>query len=158
MSRADQRNLTLAILVFLFVNCSIPFAIGHRWTNSGEAAASWPVAAGAVRNTHYAGEFQDLKISYQYAVNGQVYDGSRIRFGLLGDVRELMDGLKKSSAVDVRYHPADPRTAVLLPDVSDGTRAMKNFGAAGMALCAFAAAAVWRYFAGPEVPAASRQK
>jgi hypothetical protein len=146
MSRKDIRNLALAILIFLFVNFSIPFAIAYKWTQAARTSATWPTTIGSMRSSHYTGDRRDVTITYEYGVNGRDYQGSRIRFGIVGDVRELLNSLTNSSELKVSYHPTDPSISVLLPEVSTATKSMKVIGSGGMILSAVAAFAIWRHF------------
>jgi hypothetical protein len=140
MSRKDQRNLILAVIVFLFVNFSIPFSIGYKWSRAGQASLSWPIAPGRVINS------QNVGASYEYQVGPVTYQNGRVRFGLLGGAGHELQNLTNGAPVQVSYHPTDPSTAVLLPGVSAGTKVMTGIGLAGVFVCSLAAFAVWKYF------------
>lgn len=141
MTRREQRNLIIAILTFLFVNFSIPFSIGYKWSHAGDASATWPVAQGRIVSTNGA---PNLKFAYD--VDGRACEHSRIRFGFLGDARAAVQDLTNGASVKVSYHPADPTQAVLVPGSSAGTHAMKFIGMLGMMATCAAAFLVWRNF------------
>lgn len=140
MTRRELRNLILAFLAFLFVNSSIPFSIGYRWSKAGQAAAAWPVAEGRVLSDDPAA------LEYAYSAGGTAYRHSRIRFGFLGNARADLPPLTNGAPVKVSYHPSDPSQAVLLPGASAGTQAMKSLGMIGMIASCAAAFFTWRFF------------
>jgi hypothetical protein len=148
MTRREQRNLIIALLIFLFVNFSIPFSIGHRWAKAGQASSTWPKTEGRIVSTNapVTSSGAAASVTYAYDVRGETFQHSRLRYGFLGDIREEMRRLTNGAAVTVSYHPADPAQAVLMPGASTGTQAMKTIGTAGMIGAAFAIFLVWRLF------------
>ena len=88
------------------------------------ASPGWPTAVGRVTRSAYAVDRhgkQDVvtaELAYRYAVDGRTYDGDRIaamRDDDDGPVERAVETHPTGSAVDVRYDPADPGRAVVVP-------------------------------------------
>ena len=105
---------TFSILVaFMFV----------RDINLAKASASWPTVSGTVKSSRVSTSTRKGKtkyhfdITYEYAVGGQSYSGSRVRFGGAGTTKSSAEELVKSypggSTVTVHYFPDNPSECTL---------------------------------------------
>ena len=109
--------------VFLAVGFGLlSYAAISAWRST--AAANWPVTAGTIRTCKVEtksdgdGSTYQVKVSYDYTVNGRPFTGDRIAYGYtatnaIKDHDALCQRLNDASAIDVRYNPADPAVSTL---------------------------------------------
>lgn len=87
-------------------------------------AAGWPIVPGAItrlelyRSVGSEGEDFEVKVRYTYRVGGVEHEGSRLAFGYISTSgrdahARIHRKLAETSAVAVRYDPADPSTSCL---------------------------------------------
>jgi len=94
----------------------------------GKATLNWPTAKGKVTISyvetkvhHGQGRSKTSKthtLGYEYEVDGNLYGGSRIRFGFIGEsatIRFQKYGPEKP--VNVRYKPSKPSVCCLEPGI-----------------------------------------
>ena len=110
-------------------------------------AAHWPTTRGIlakveiVHQMHGEETRKALKIEYIYRIAGQEYRGDRLAYGFEGnsderDLRPIVEKLRGSGFVDVRYDPASPKHSTLSCGLHKSLQTM------------FAFAAVWIVCAG----------
>lgn len=104
------------------------------------ASLSWPTEDGVVvsseikRNVHSERPAPDTAlVVYKYSVDGNVYEGDRVRFGDPGrDVESTPDRVVKryppDAIVTVFYRPDEPSTSVLEPGTGHTSRIMLGVG------------------------------
>lgn len=115
---------------------------------NADASTSWPTIMGRVTETRLSAirpqksKTTDYKaiVEYTYSVNGQSYEGNRIRFGAEGEnTREsqqaILDRFPTGSRVDVVYDPANPASATLLTGRAEYQQAGSYFGYGIIVLC-----------------------
>ncbi len=88
-------------------------------------AATWPTARGVIASCKLEetedterNAFYTVKVRYAYSVQDQRYTGTRLAIGYSGSgsrdtQRAIVQRLKQAAAVEVRYDPEDPSSAVL---------------------------------------------
>lgn len=94
-----------------------------RDINLAKSSATWPTVGGIVTSSKISTSTRKGKtrhhfdISYDYAVGGQSYSGSRVRFGGAGTTKSTADELARrypaGSNVTVHYDPDDPAECTL---------------------------------------------
>jgi hypothetical protein len=101
----------------------------HAWL--GMASESWPTAEGKILSSRVqsrrdrdsngrATTQYTAKVDYEYQVGDRRYRSQRIQYGLFtsnvrGQARSVVDRYPQGQAVQVRYDPDSPETAVLDP-------------------------------------------
>ncbi len=94
-------------------------SIAYRSTK----AASWPTTPGKITQldlhvSHGRGTTYEVRVKYDYMVNGAVYEGNRVAFGYGGSSGkeahdELYDRLKDAKGIEIRYNPTNPSESCL---------------------------------------------
>lgn len=94
-----------------------------RDINLAKASATWPTVSGTVKSSRVSTSTRKGKtkhhfdITYEFAVNGQAYTGTRVRFGGAGTSKSSAEELVKrypgGSTVTVHYFPDDPSDCTL---------------------------------------------
>lgn len=116
----------------------------ESWT-----ASSWPIASGRVASCEVEipsgqrrADLWEVKVSYEYIVDGRSFSGSRIHPTYFANTRpesyrQLSERLKVGNAVGVRYRPSDPKQSYLAVEpISSGVLPLVvglTFAAAGVA-------------------------
>jgi hypothetical protein len=89
-----------------------------------EAARSWPTAVGAIvssriMQTRNTGGVYPL-VRFSYTVGGKAYESGRMLFGgftgTAEEARAFVAARPKGATIEVRYNPATPASAVLIPE------------------------------------------
>lgn len=123
-SRRKLTPLKLSLLGALFLACSV-FAVFLflRDINLAKASATWPTVSGTVKTSRVSTSTRKGKtkysfdIGYDYAVNGQSYSGSRVRFGGAGNSKSSAEELTRKypagATVAVHYYPDNPSECTL---------------------------------------------
>ncbi len=113
----------LFISVFYLVGFGLlGYGAWSAWRST--QAANWPTVSANIaqlsvhENSDSEGVTYEVKVLYQYAVDGVNYEGSRLAFGYAGSGSrkshdEIHQKLKEAKAVRVRYDPANPSESCL---------------------------------------------
>lgn len=107
----------------------------------GRSSQSWPTTQGRIESVairRSPGKNRSRKrvhVTYDYAVAGTSYQGSRIRYGYMGNVfsdtaDDLLRTYPPESTVTVHHHPTSPSRSVLVPGVDRASLALNLVGVA----------------------------
>jgi hypothetical protein len=120
------------VLVLCAAACGLILA-GRLTILPGSGSEDWPAVDGVIIDTTIAADrdtghqrFRPV-VRYRYEVDGQRYEGSRIRWVVDGGFRKytrarrLLDRYRTGAAIKVHYDPGCPSTAVLQTGVGDST-------------------------------------
>ncbi len=104
----------VALLAIIFVAISVYISSKKKQT------AVWPATRGRVigsaveRVRDADGEWSmEPRITYEYTVNGQVFRGTRVKFGFTPKAQPTVARYPVGQEVEVFYDPAKPGEAVL---------------------------------------------
>jgi hypothetical protein len=98
----------------------------------GSASIGWPQTSGRVLRSYVSvdtgmegGEGNTPRVEYQYAVQGNTYQGTRIRFGQTGtwtgaQAERVIAPFSPDSTIAVFFDPQKPPDAVLVAGISWG--------------------------------------
>ena len=117
--------LSLFVVVLVFFLLSIPF-------RQGFASVSWPVVPGEILESHLEltggsdirtrGDRYEWEVRYRYTVEGEVREGTRLRYGherpTTDEAQTLAERYPEGRVVDVHHHPRRPGRAVLETGIS----------------------------------------
>lgn len=113
--------LTCSLYAILLIVCL--FSLRTMWRSN--RAATWPSARGVIESckleeTHdtQRNSFYTAKVCYSYSVQDRRYTSTRLAIGYIGSgdretQNAIVKRLKQAVAVEVRYDPEDPSSAVL---------------------------------------------
>lgn len=120
-------QLFVGVPLALFGLALIAFAVMNA--RRASAAAAWPSVPGTILVSRLtSGEVSsgddssttryDVKLEYEYAVDGQTHRGKRLAFGSVGStdraaVERHLTRYPEGAKVEVFYDPRDPKAAVL---------------------------------------------
>lgn len=124
---ASQSATILLVGAAVMALCGLALLyVAWRARSRGAASTSWPT----VRARILTAELKRVKhsflpvITYQYAVDGKSYTGSRVVFrsshGNEAEGKRLIEAYPVNSDRNVHYNPANPADAVLEPGVQGG--------------------------------------
>ncbi len=106
----------------------IAFGFAIRDLQMGTDSPNWPTVQGTVLRSELKSDNENYwaEITYEYLVDGAIYQGTNVRtLGFqvgtgLGDAQETISRYPVGASVLVHYDPASPRTAVLEPGSHGG--------------------------------------
>ena len=110
----DSTIVALGCAPFLFGGI-VCIALGLRALVLARASRNWKKTQGKIVKSSFSA-YGTADVQYEYEVNGQAFQGHRIRFGAQssgGDVANIIARYPLSSAVDVFYDPAKPKRCTL---------------------------------------------
>lgn len=131
----------VVITYFIIGLITLGFAT-HLWQHDArlldlaKASVTWPVAQGTIEDSHIeestesskSGTYQVYKcvVAYRYNVGGKPYSADRISFATRADystqdravAEHELHEFSAGNEVKVRYNPANPSQAVLVPGVN----------------------------------------
>lgn len=122
--RMSSTALILFFSLFFAVGIGLLAYAGYSAMRSKEAG-TWPVAEGRLLSADLKSNSDSegsttyqVKVSYQYAVDGMTYTGDRLAFGYGGSSgqsahQDILDKLRSGETVEVRYSPTDPQVSAL---------------------------------------------
>jgi hypothetical protein len=116
----------MSLLLFVLVAAGGGVIAWSWWrvAQQSKIAANWPRASGTVTRCELA-QTRDTQgdtvylpdIRYSYSVNGEQFEGSRVRFGLmrqdLAGANAIRGRYPQGSSVEVFYNPAKSHDSVL---------------------------------------------
>ena len=121
----------------------LAYGLWAAWRST--AVGRWSTAPGRVtscsldrKSDNDGGHTYEVKVAYEYAVNGRAYTGSRVAFGYGSgggreQHRQLYETLHNAKGVRVRYDPADPATSALSYGIHRSIRAALAFAVTWLA-------------------------
>ncbi|MCA9148699.1 MAG: DUF3592 domain-containing protein [Planctomycetales bacterium] len=135
-----------APFLFLFVGAGLGF-LGFRDLYRAHLSVDWPVANGTlvesqvieVRRRQRGMRSYKASIRYDYAVDGQQFQGTRVAFGDSSWINRdyaqtTVNRYRSGSAVEVHFMPGSPSVSVLEPGVSPLTWAIPGISLASVAV------------------------
>ena len=146
--------LSLFFLLFFGVGLSVLAYAGYSAMKSN-AVANWPVAGGrllAANLTRQRGSkgsvSYQVKVSYQYSVDGTAYTGDRLAYGYGGSSgqaahQEILNKLRSGETVEVRYSPGNPQDSALSFGFHRSLQFMVTFGVMWLVLVSSIALIIW---------------
>lgn len=134
-SGARRRDLGTWFFILLFPAIFIPagmtcLVIGARQTVESIQSPAWPRAEGKVVYVGRRSQSVDVRVIYDYAVNGKPYRAQRHDFA--SSYAHPSHEYSVGKSVTVFHHPADPTNAVLAPGFRIGPVLFALFGAAAV--------------------------
>ncbi|MDB5799248.1 MAG: hypothetical protein JWL63_187 [Rhodocyclales bacterium] len=141
------------VVIFVLAGIGLVYA-GRKMERDAIRAGSWPATDGHLERCEVVevlGTQVDdtsswqLKIEYSYVVRGVTYRSDRYAFGY-GDGRDdtkhrmIVDALKRSPDLSVRYDPAHPSEAVISTEVQTN---LTTLGYSTLVLAVISALIAW---------------
>lgn len=109
-------ELLLAVLLAgCLASAVVPVIRGRKLARASQA---WPRVRGQITSVDHpvGGPFALPQVEYEYRVDGKLYLGSAVAFGLPQNARELTNKhFQVGEVVWVQYEPEKPARAVLYP-------------------------------------------
>lgn len=126
-----MKNVNEIILAILFLGGLLFIGIAvFRSLKAKKAAETWPTVPGSVmssevtiQRSHNSKGHTTInylpKVTYEYQISGQKYNGDSIGFGTATFGKQKADNIvaayPQGSQVNIHYNPTDPSNAVLEP-------------------------------------------
>ena len=121
-----MKSMFFTAFISIFYAIGIGILLYALWSaKRSNAAANWPTSNGTITNCILnqandgdGGTTYEVKVKYNYAVNGQTFSSSRLAFGYAGSSgrnahQQIYETLRSARSVTVRYDPGDPSNSTL---------------------------------------------
>jgi len=121
-----MKSMFFTIFISIFYAIGLGLLLYALWSaKRSNAAANWPTANGKItscalseKNDGDGGTTYEVKVQYDYSVDGRNFSGSRLAFGYAGSSgknahQQIYKALHSARTVAVRYDPSDPANSTL---------------------------------------------
>jgi hypothetical protein len=121
-----MKSMFFTIFISIFYAIGLGLLLYALWSaKRSNAAANWPTANGKItscalseKNDGDGGTTYEVKVQYDYSVDGRNFSGSRLAFGYAGTSgknahQQIYKALRSARTVAVRYDPTDPANSTL---------------------------------------------
>lgn len=117
--------------IFLLAMTPVLGVVGWKTYQSAKVTETWPTATGVMtrvqlRDAGVRGGYRRYEpdVAYVYQVNGQRFEGTKVRrqdpYLREWQAKDWLKGLAVGQRRDVYYNPADPSDALLVPGAISG--------------------------------------